>query len=128
MLWIVLLVIIGFSVLTLLVVFYWRYITDRAVMHHFRAAEAISDGHLPPEWRSEIDRRVHRKRMKDGRTGTDLALEKLTALRTFMTDGPLALQEPARTVLLGQIDAAQRRWEHMSWEELRATTPPTFDQ
>ena len=124
MLGIVLFVVIGFSVMTLLVVFYWRHITDRAIMHHFRAAEAIANGQLPPEWRAEIDRRVRRGRTGKNRTGTDLALEKLASLRHFMADGPFALKGNPRAVLLKQIDTRQSEWAHMSWEELREQAPP----
>jgi hypothetical protein len=118
------------AIVVILLVQYWRRIVDRSLTAHFRAAESIAEGYLPPQWAKEIEQHLRRRRWQRGlrpgrmQTGTALALDKLDKLTRFFAASSFFADAEAKTLLLDTLNSTRHHWEQMSWEQLRRTVPP----
>ena len=110
-----------FGGITLLIVFYWRRVIDGSITSHFRAAEAISEGKLPKDWAPRIERRLRIRSLLPGAglSGTELAVRRLDRLERHVRRSAFFADEQTQDVLLNQFELTRRRWESMSWEEVR---------
>jgi hypothetical protein len=123
-------IIVLFVLVIALLVQYWRHMVTNSLTAHFRAAECISEGHLPPQWVKEIERHLRFWRWQRGlqpasiEAGTALAIDKLDRLKQFFATSTVFADAEAKTILMEELDSTRRRWEQMSWEQLRETVPP----
>jgi hypothetical protein len=123
-------VLIIFGIAVALLLPYSRRVIDSSLTSHFRAAESISEGHLPAQWAEQIDRRLRWQRLlpasvaRQRPDGTALALAKLEKLSKFFSANSFFENAETKAMLLEELETARRHWETMSWEELRNTVPP----
>ena len=113
---------LAFAAITVFLVAYTRRVANVALTDHFRAGEAIANGHIPNQWVVQIKRRLAWGQrlpfLKRDVSGTDLALEKMDTLYRFFEKSPFFENAAARRLLLGRLREMRERWERMAWHEV----------
>jgi hypothetical protein len=106
---------------------YMAYVTERAVTRHFRAAEEVTEGHIPRSWLADINRRTKARnllqRLRKDVSPKALALDRLEALRRFFEDCPFIANDETRAILLQELDGTREAWEGSSWGEIVSNVP-----
>lgn len=104
------------------IIAYLRFMTNRAVTQHFKAAEAISEGRVPEQWIQQINNQMNSKLVWwtfiGRKTSIEIALEKIDSLYRFFENSPFFRTSEARDILLIQIQQTRAKWQDMTWDEL----------
>ena len=117
-------VVIAFALVAIFIAFYTRRVTDLAITDQFRAAESITNGHLPEKWLEQINRRSATQRLflvrKPEVSGTGQVLAKIDRLIQFFEKSPFFENVEARDLLLSQLKETHQRWSAMTWEQIES--------